>query len=201
MFKSMTTSLKPRYIPLVQKPFCCNVTCLAMILYRRGYGLFDQEKLAKFFDVRVSPEARKTFTVRLGLYSSVGFDEGIKTIESAALVNQFFRKQKISLLATAVRASEIKDLNRFITKHLNANDDLWIEYKTFPIHGGSFIHDNVIESIQVSNGSTRAVLVDPDGQLRTRTSVPLSAIKEAISHKHGRETGFIVIRQSNENLI
>jgi len=191
----MTTSLRPLYVPLVQKPFCCNVTCLAMILYRRGYGLFDQEKLAKFFDVRVSPEARKAFNVRLGLYSRIGFDEGIKTIESAATVNRFFRTQKIPLVATAVRASEIKDLKKFITEHLKANDDLWIEYKINSIHGGASIHDNVVESIRTRDGSTSVVLVDPDGELKTRNAVSLSAIKEAISDTFGRETGFIVIYQ------
>ena len=82
--------LKPAYIPLVQKPFCCNVTCLSMILYRRGFGLFDQEKLAKFFDIRIDKASRGAFRTKLKPFTHTGFDEGLKTIESAPVVNSFF---------------------------------------------------------------------------------------------------------------
>lgn len=56
MLMSKIVKLKPAYIPLIQKPQCCAVTCLQMIVYRNGYGLQDQEELAREFGVKVDPK-------------------------------------------------------------------------------------------------------------------------------------------------
>ncbi len=191
----MDITLKPHYTALVQKPFCCNVTCLQMILYRRGYGLFDQEQLAKFFKIKVSAEAKKSFNVKLGTYTRINLDEGLVTIKSAPIVNRFLKKNRLPLTATSVRASEIGDLQSFIASHLKADDDLWIEYKSHQIHGERIIHDNVIESIKTraKDKDTGVVLVDPQGTHKTRLEVSLGKIRAAISTKFGRETGFLVI--------
>lgn len=196
--KIYANNIKTKYIPLVQKPCCCNVTCLQMILYRQGFGLFDQEKMAKFFDIKVGKDDLKCFNVKLGLYTRTGHDEGLKTIDSQDAVNNFFKKNKIPLVAKAVRASKIRNLEKFLTENIKSNNDLWVEYKSHRIHEEKYIHDNVIEGIRKLNKSTRVILIDPAGRHKSRLTINLSALKEAISTKFARETGFLVISRKKK---
>lgn len=189
----MTVTLKPKYISLVQKPSCCNVTCLQMILYRRGFGLFDQEQMAKFFKVKVGPKEQRAFNIRLGKYSRRGFDEDIKTVKSAPLINKFFSKNKIPLAAKAVRASSISNLQKFIADNLAKNNDLWLEFKTHQVHHSESIHDNVIESIATSKNGLIVTAVDPLWHRKPRNAIALDKLRLAIGTKFGRETGFIII--------
>ncbi len=189
----MKISLNPPYIPLVQKPCCCNVTCLQMILYRRGFGLFDQQMLAQYFKIKIGKDDLKCFNIKLTTFTKTNFDEGLKTIESAGIVNRFFKAQKISLMAKAIRASEIKNLETFIIQNLKQNNDLWVEYKSHKTHGEKFIHDNVVESVVKTKKTVGVILIDPAPYHKPRLSVSLEKLTEAISKKYGRETGFIVI--------
>ena len=191
------TQLKPKYIPLTQKPCCCNVTCLQMILYRRGLGLFDQQKLARYFRIKVGKKDQKAFNVRLSIYTRINYDEGLKTIESEEIINRFFEQRKISLTAKAVKASEIRDLNKFIMDNLLADNDLWTEYKAHRIHGydsdqGRYIHDGLVEEL-VEGRSSQVIMIDPNGRHKPRIRVSTRILAQAISSKFGRETGFIVI--------
>jgi hypothetical protein len=164
-----------------------------MILYRRGFGLFDQQMLAKYFKIKVGKNDLECFNVKLATFTKTNFDEGLKTIESALVINRFFKTQKIPLMATAVRASEIKNLENFIAQNLKQNNDLWVEYKSHKIHGENYIHDNVVESVVKTKTSESVILIDPAPYHKPRLSVSFEKLKEAISEKYGRETGFIVI--------
>lgn len=186
-------TLKPKYLPLVQKPSCCNVTCLQMILYRRGFGLFDQQDLAKYFKIKVGKDELKSFNVKLGVYTSTNNDEGLKTIESEKLINRFFKDKKIPLKASAIKASEIADLTQFLIDNIKKDNDLWLEYKVHKIHGEKLIHDNVVESVKTLSGKTWVTLVDPYWVYKPRLDVTIEDIAEAISDKYGRETGFIIV--------
>ena len=189
----MIASLNPKYISLVQKPSCCNVACLQMILYRRGFGLFDQQELAKYFDIKVGKDESKSFNVRLGIYNSTNCDEGLKTIESEKLINLFFKEKSIALTAKAVRASHIGNLKKFILTNIKNDNDLWLEYKTHELHKAELIHDNVVESISVNSQKSVVTLIDPYWAYKPRLKVDVKKISESISDKYGRETGFIII--------
>lgn len=174
------------------------MTCLQMILYRKGYGLFDQEQLAKYFHIRVGKKYLKSFNVHLGTVTRHNYDEGLKTIESEDLINRFFKVHNIELRAKAYRESEIVDLKNFIAQQLKEQHDLWVEYKGHRIHSGDkskgrYIHDCLIESIKYTRDATRVVMVDPDGEHKARYDVSITTLKEALSDKFGRETGIIVI--------
>ncbi len=194
----MDVRLKPHYIPLVQKPCCCNVTCLQMILYRNGFELFEQEELAEDFKIKVGKEDKKAFNVKLGTYTRLNYDEGLKTIESKDVINRFFRERGVRLVAKAVKASEISDLNEFVLDNLMKDNDLWVEYKGHQIHRhdsekGMYIHDGLIEEFFDSN---EVIIVDPMPRHKTRIIVRTKVLAESISAKFGRETGFIVISKS-----
>jgi hypothetical protein len=169
-----------------------------MILYRRRLGLFDQELLAHFLKVKITPEAQAYFTQPFDLCPSEAEEVGINTIASASLVNDFFAAYQIPLTAQSVRASEIPDLARFIRDHLEADHDLWIEYKSHEIHSEEAIHDNVIESMTQSEEKTSFVLIDPYSEHKTRFEVSLEKVQRAISAQFDRESGFLVIRKNNK---
>ena len=189
----MNISLNPKYIPLVQKPFCCSVTCLQMILYRRGLGLFDQEELAKFFKINVCKNDLKCFNAKLEVFNPTNIGISIKTTDSEKIINQFFKEKNINLNAKAFKYSKISNLKEFLIENLKNNNDLWLEYKTHKIHGNKFIHDNVIESVKTISGKTKITLVDPYWEYKPRLDVSIEDLEESISDKFGRETGFIVI--------
>lgn len=194
----MPSFLKPKYIPLVQKPLCCNVTCLMMILYRRGYGLFDQEELAQYFDVRVGEKTVGAFNLKLNTYTDTG-EAGLQTVESEKIIDRFFKQRSILLTAKAVRVSEITDLQKFLRDHLGQNDDLWVEYKAHRIHessdpsGSEYVHDGLVEGLEECKTSVTATIIDPTGTHKPRFRVDMETLWEALSSKFGKETGFIVV--------
>ncbi|NOR85547.1 hypothetical protein GQ473_05510 [archaeon] len=189
----ISLALNSKYIPLVQKPSCCNVTCLQMILYRRGFGLFDQQELAKFFKINVGKDEVKSFNIKLDVYVATNNDEGLKTIDSEKIINQFFKEKNINLNAKAFIYSKISNLKEFLIENIKNNNDLWLEYKTHKIHGDKLIHDNVIESVKTISGKTKITLVDPYWEYKPRLDISIEDLEESISDKFGRETGFIVI--------
>ena len=183
-----TTSVQPGYIPLIQKPFCCSVTSLAMILYRRGFGLFDQEELAQAFEIRVPEEIRALFYKELSLRTEG--EEGLETVRSAGIANRFFQDRDLPLHARSVLASEIDDLGEFIQAELQAGHDLWIEYHSDEIHGEAGLsHDSVVEQITSDSSGTTVTIVDPFDGHRTRTLIPIEQLERAVSTKFGREMG------------
>lgn len=194
-------SLKPKYTPLVQRPCCCCVTCLQMILYRRGFGLFDQEELAKYFKIKIGKKDVGAFNAKLGTYSKLD-NVGMHTTESKKTINRFFRDKRIPLDARSVRASEIPDLKNFLVSNLKQQKDIWMEYKTSKIHKErqkekwfwpewKGAHDNVIESIKLENGRTSVTLVDPFWYYRPRTEVDVEELKTEI-------IGFVVISRASK---
>ena len=163
-----------------------------MILYRRGLPIIEQEELAKFFKIHVPLSAKKFFNTTLTTRKKS--EDGIQTIESEGRVNRFFKKYKFPLIAKAVRASEISDLEKFIENNLRKSNDLWVEYKSDRIHGEHFIHDNVIESMERGKKEMLVTVVDPYGEYRTRNKLLLSVLQDAINeNEFGRETGFLVV--------
>jgi hypothetical protein len=192
-------SLAPAYIPLIQKPTCCAVTCLQMILYRNGYGLFDQEKLAVHFGVKIAAEDARAFRADMPTMTQQNFDEGIQTVELVAPINAFFAAHTPGLTARRVRAGSVGKLDDFLRENLANNRDIWIEYHGHEIYGwdlykGDYIHDSLIESFDPARAE--ATIVDPLPQHRQRELFPLAMMERAISKRFGRETGFIVVEKS-----
>lgn len=189
-------SLKPKYVPLVQKPECCAVTCFQMLLFRNGLGLFDQENLAKFFGVKVNKKHHNMFNVKLEILSDYNYDEGISTLDSVNKVNAFFRKNKINLAAEAKRITEVEDLKMFIKSNIVLNNDLWVEYKGHYIHKsdqmkGKYLHDGLIETIDTKNNEV--VIIDPSPDHKPRIKIRLKSLFDSLSTKFGKETGFVII--------
>ena len=130
--------------------------------------------------------------------SQLNDDEGISTIESVEPVNQFFEEETIPLRATQRRASSITNLATFIEQEIDHNHDLWVEYHAHEIHAddqfnGAYLHDGLIEGIDVASGL--CTVIDPVPEHRQRFSISLDVLARSISDKHGRETGFLIVQQ------
>lgn len=121
-------SLNPSYIPLMQKRFCCAAAVLQMIVYRNGYGLFDQEEVARELGVKISAEDISAFSKPMPLFTKLNFDEGLKTVESEEVINQFFKNHSIALCARAVRSQNVPSMEEFLKDNILGNRDIWVEY-------------------------------------------------------------------------
>jgi len=190
------TSLKLKYVPLVQKPECCAVTCFQMILFRNGFGLFDQERLAKYFGVKINKKHENMFSIKLDVLSNYNYDEGISTLDSVNKVNEFFLKNNINLIAEAKKISEIDDLKKFIESNIVLGNDLWVEYKGHNIHKydqmeGKYLHDSLIESID--DNDNEIVIIDPSPDHKPRIKIKIKSLFDSLSTKFGKETGFLII--------
>lgn len=196
-----TVTLEPHYIPLIQKPMCCSVTCLQMILHRNGFGLFDQERLAIEFGVRISTDYINAFSEQMPTMTQINDDEGISTVESADLINSFLIKNAPGLHAKSFVYSIInEDIPSFIASNIKLNNDIWIEYHGHEIHAtdqysGNYVHDGLIESIDVEKGLY--TIIDPVPEHKQRITVHNNELISSISTKFGRETGFVIISNSN----
>ena len=194
----MILSLKPKYIRLVQGPCCCCVTAFQMILYRRGFGLFDQEKLAKDLKIKMNKHDFEACNVKLNTYTDLS-DAGMKTTESKKIINQFFKKNNISLIAKGVHASEISNLKDFIIQNLSKDNDLWMEWMIYKVYDEEQhkkqwnmpqwmnCHDSVVESIN-GEQDTKITIVDPFWYHKPRTEIAIEKIKNAL-------VGFIIIQK------
>lgn len=190
-------SLKPKYIRLVQGPCCCCVTALQMILYRRGFGLFDQEELAKNLKIKINKHDFEAWNIELDTYTNLS-NAGMKTTESEKIINRFFKKNNISLMAKGVHASKIPNLKEFIIQNLSKDNDLWMEWMIYKVYDEKqhkkqwnmpkwmSCHDSVIESIEEKR-DTKVTVVDPFWYHKPRTEIDVKKIKDAL-------VGFIVIQ-------
>jgi len=192
-----TVAVIPRYIPLIQKPKCCAVACLQMILYRNGFGLYDQEDLAIEFGVKIEAVDKEAFRENMSIMTEFNCDEGISTVGSVDRVNSFFQRSGIGLEAKAHEYAKISSIEALIADNLAQNNDVWIEYHSHEIHASDQnnqrIHDAVVESI---DKKTRfAVLIDPKPARKQRVTVPIDVLERSLSSKFGKELGIVIVRK------
>jgi hypothetical protein len=169
-----------------------------MILFRNEGILFDQERLAIAFGVKILPQDAPAFSTAMPIMTDPAIDEGIRTVESEARINLFFQEVAPRLKATGFKYSEVPSLIDFLTTHLRANHDIWVEYHSQEIHPtderrGKYIHDGLVESVDLQND--RVIVTDSMPNHQQRLSISLNALETAISPHYGRETGFILIER------
>jgi hypothetical protein len=169
-----------------------------MILYRNGFGLYDQEDLAVKFGVKIDTKEAAAFSVAMPIMTKGNFDEGIQTVESERQINKFFIDNAINLKAKSYKLSSIPSLINFLNEHINANHDIMIEYHSNEIHAedkyhGNYVHDGLIEGLNLSEEI--ATVIDPEPEHRQHLYIHLKTIEKSISKTYGRETGFIVVEK------
>jgi hypothetical protein len=169
-----------------------------MILFRNEGILLDQEKLAIAFGVKILLQDAPAFSAAMPIMTDPAIDEGIRTIESEASINLFFEEVAPRLTAKSFKYSDIRSLSHFLSTHLRANHDIWVEYHSQEIHRtderqGKYVHDGLVESMDLANG--RVVVVDSMPNHQQRLSISLDALETAISPHYGRETGFVLIER------
>lgn len=192
----MAISLEPSYVPIIQKPKCCAAACLQMILYRNGYGLFDQEDIAIEFGIKVGKEDKDAFRENMSTMTGFNLDEGMPTTESADHINHFLSNKNISLQVQNFRYSDISDLTHFISDNITKNNDIWVEYHTHEMYEASGkIHDGLIESIDPL--AKTIVLIDPKPTRRQRNTVSIDLLARSLSDIHGKELGLTIVSKKS----
>src|SRR3989338_1083634 len=173
------------YMPLVQKPDCCNSACLQMILLRRRLGFFMQEDIARQLGVKIRGKYIDAFHAKMPVVKK-GEELGIMTVKSEAKINKFFSINKIPLTARAYPASRIKDVRDFIFENLRKSNDLWVEFHLDEREKDSDIHDNIVQKIDCK-GKCNVTTIDPGYLFRQVVEWPLDMLERSIGTKYGRE--------------
>lgn len=184
------------YMPLVQKPDCCNAACLQTILLRRGLGFFMQEAIARQLGVKIQEKYIGAFRAKMPVTKNVE-ELGIMTVRSEAKINKFFSANKMSLAARAYPASHIKDVKEFIFNNLRKGNDLWVEFHLDEREKDTDIHDNLVQKIECKNKKCTITTIDPGYLFRQFVEWPLDMLERSISTKYGRECGFVVISSTH----
>jgi hypothetical protein len=117
-----------KYTTILQKPNCCAIACLMMIIYRHTGKLYEQEELAHRFGVKIGEQYREAFSREFGTYSSLGYDEGVNTREILPQIQDFLRKEKIPLTVEIMNIETLEELYRCIRENSNEETDIWCEY-------------------------------------------------------------------------
>ena len=61
---------------------------------------------------------------------------------------------------------------------------------------GRYIHDWLVEEIIEGDRVNQVIIIDPDTRHKPRVQINTRTLKESISPRFGRETGFIVISKT-----
>ena len=100
----MKLKAKPAYKPLIQMPWCCTACSMLWALHRRGYWV-DQEIIAKDFDIKIPPEFKKIFSVKLKTRKKKEDCGALVFMDKkGTLIKKFLKKHKIQnpIAGTAV---------------------------------------------------------------------------------------------------
>ena len=188
---------KLKYEPLVQKPQLCFPTILSMIALRRNYSL-SQEEIAKKLNIKVTKEAIKQIKAKINITPDsldAGYD--IQHINLAKL-NKFL--EKISMKAEFKKASEIKNIDNFIEKNIEDDNDVAMLFlwKAFG-YKVDFAHYVLISSY---NKDTKQVEVSDPG-IRDNKKVWKAKIDEFLlgmdKKWDGKERGFFIFKNTKNN--
>ncbi len=183
--------ISPAYVPLIQKPSCCAAACLQMILYRRGFGLYDQEDLAEQLGIPVGEKYRSAFRANLPFPASPS--HWFETINSEGTINRTLEHYYLPLIAKAHRTSQVADTRMFVAWNLSKNNDVWTEFHWNERDSIDAIHDNVIQSIEYDAESCHVTTIDPYSRSKQIVRWPLEMLERSIGTKYGRECGFVIV--------
>jgi hypothetical protein len=182
---------KPKYIPLIQKPMCCNVTCTQMILQRHGITPPLQDEIAKHVGVTISKNDQKCFMRKLKVLKK---PYGIETVtkKTENMYNKFFKAKRLPFRVKAFRLSKIKNYKRFIIENLKKGNDIQVEVSMKKINGKPTCHDLILSKISC-NKKCYVILIDPWWMNKQFHRIKLETLIESMNKKwFNRELGFLI---------
>jgi hypothetical protein len=164
-----------------------------MILYRRTGRLYDQEELARYFGVRVSPDSQSAFSEKMLALTAQNFDEGVSTLRIVSAVQQICDQLSIDVRVRAHEFENPKKLEETIVWALENEGDIWCEFVDGPFDTPQqlLLHDNLIESYD--SGAQILTLIDPAGYKKNRYTMSFSEFIIRVSGKYGRKTGVLTV--------
>ena len=179
--------MNKRYVPLIQKPYCCVPACLQMVLMRKGLPLLPQEQIAYELGLIVPKLYKTDFPhAQTGKKPASGWGTQVQKPEYS--LNNFFQKHQFLLEETYF--FKVKDPTNWIPAHIR-NDDVLVCFNNNVLYGGENAgHVSIIESLVEDN----IVLIDPEQHVPKYRTVKLNTLFNAIAY-HGEKNraGFWLI--------
>ncbi len=191
-----TLSVGRKYVRLVQMPNACTAACVQMVVERNGYGLIDQEDIAKAIGVGVAAENAVAFRSEMAVMTAVK-SLGVSTMDIVPEINNFFRRRRIRIQGEAIRFRQISDFQKLVEGALRFDFDLQIEYHSEEVHPedpvNQHIHDSLVETFRTEERIVS--LVDPVGKRKQRIETNIDVLWRSIGPRFGKELGVVRYRR------
>ena len=170
-----------KYKVIKQKPYCCVLACISIILDRRGISHGSQEEIGYKLGLIVPPEDAHFFErVRTGPKPLAGY--GTQVSKARYSINSFFRKAGINLKETYYWIEDIKTPKRFIADQLASGNDIMVCFNYKALYGrGDWGHVSIIESMD----NDTVTLIEPGKNSPSRRKVSIDKLLHAME-VHGR---------------
>lgn len=175
-----------RYKYISQKPYCCVVACVQMLLQRRQLPLLTQEEIAYELGVVLPPDQRhllpKSYKVAK---PKSGYGTRIQTKRYA--LKGFFRRRKYPLTDAYFIGNRFRTamtLRKFLREQLGAGNDLLTCFNYPLLYGlnGSWGHASLVERID----DEFVYLRDPDPSQKKLRRVVIADLRKAMQGFAGR---------------
>lgn len=171
-----------RYIPFVQQQSCCAVTCIKMVMYKRGIPLIPQELLGYHLGLIVSPENKHLFwNARTGKKPKAGY--GTQVFFKLYNPNRAFKKLKIPLKFSTHHINCYKTeekLRDYIADFVEKNKDMLVcfDHGTLNDNDKHAGHVCVVDRIYPKKNLVR--IIDPSVNQPKWRMVKISKLKKAM---------------------
>jgi len=189
----MRLALKPKYVPITQKNYCCAPACIQMVLGRRGMQYESQEDIGWALGLIVPKKVKHLFhKVRTGKKPKHGY--GTRESQKRYSLQNYFKKREIPLQKEFLKLSRIADAEKFIIENLEQNNDMWACFFNQKLFGeGEFGHMCLIQEIDTEKKTV--TLIDPSRRESKARAVKLARLLEAIKYHedYSKGAGFVLI--------
>jgi len=189
----MRLNQEMKYTPFYQLPYCCVPATLQWILYRRGYGIFDQIDIGSKLGLRLPKKAKKVIKNELIIYlkSEPKYGYGTQITKKKYSINNFFKRNGISLkISDLVQFKNNDELRKFLKDNLKDDSDIIIRYiKKHNFRDQDFGHFSLITKLYRND---MVEIGDPD--LPFFRKISLNNIIDLMSNKYdGVERGLYLV--------
>ncbi len=188
----MILKVKPPYKSLIQMKWCCAACSVLWVLHRRGYWV-DQEVIAKEFNVKIPPELKELFTVRLKTRKKKENCGATVLIErDSKTLNRFLKKYKIPLKCKTFLISDVKDARKLVIDNVKAGNDVLLSFcwKGLGINQ-NWGHVSVIAEFNTK--TNEVTLGDPSPKRKKFWKIKLNKLTHAMLPKWDKEErGFYI---------
>jgi len=181
-----------RYVPMTQQKSCCVVTCISMVMYKRGIPLIPQELLGYHLGLVVKPENKSLFwNARSGKKPKSGY--GTQVFSKLYNPNNVFKKLKIPLKFSVYHIDDYKtekDFIEFMVGVINQDRNMLVCFDHGTLNGNDKHTGHVCVLDRIYPKKKMVRIIDPSANQPKWRMVKISKLKKAMKLHPANGGGF-----------